>query len=165
MYYNQNQMNSHPAGTIENGQYRSFNQMQANHLMPSYIQILFAPRKPIPYLQPIRKPFKYQFVPFHDGKTDYTKLKEQMEQKRQDRLKNEQFQEEVKQKEVLYQKKKGVSWKDKETKWKEKMSTHIKAKQEEYVNWKKSLENPDFENVTCDPYKTLIVYNLVRAAT
>jgi hypothetical protein len=161
MYYNQNQMPSHPAGTIENGQYRSFNQMQANHLMPSYIQILFAPRKPIPFLKPISKPHKYQFAPFHDGKTDYARIKANLEEKKKQREQDSKFKEESEIKQKIYVKKKGVSWKEKETKWKDNMKQHVLLKQKEYEEWRKSLENPDFENVTSDPYKTLIVYNLV----
>jgi hypothetical protein len=135
--------------------------MQANHLMPSYIQILFAPRKPIPYLQPIKKPFKYQFVPFNDGQTDYGRLKEILAQKKKEREANQHFQEEVRRKQEVYQRKKGVSWKDKEKRWKDKMQKHVQTKQTEFVKWKEGLNNPDFENVTSDPYKTLIVYNLV----
>ena len=161
MYFKQNQMPSHPAGSIENGQYRSFNQMQANHLMPSYIQILFAPRKPIPFLKPISKPHKYQFAPFHDGKTDYDRIKANLEKKKQERDADPVFMEESEKKKQNYIKKKGVSWKDKEKRWTDKMKKHIEAKQKEYEDWRKSLENPDFENVTSDPYKTLIVYNLV----
>ena len=154
-------MPSHPAGTIENGQYRSFNQMQANHLMPSYIQILFAPRKPIPFIQPVKKPHKYQFIPYHDGKTDYARIKENLEKRKQERLQNENYLQESELKKEYYIKKKGVSWTDKETRWKNKMQNHIKEKQDEYIQWKKTLQNPDFENVTSDPYKTLIVYKLV----
>lgn len=161
MFYSQNQMPSHPAGTIENGQYRSFNQMQANHLMPSYIQILFAPRKPIAFLKPIDKPVKYQFVPYHDGKTDYAVIKQRLEQKKQEREQNPQFQAESLKKQEIYKKKKGVSWKEKEKRWREKMKRHVCEKQKQFADWVKSLDNPDFENVTSDPYKTLIVYNLV----
>ena len=155
-------MPSHPAGTIENGQYRSFNQIQATHLMPSYIQILFAPRKPIPYIQPVKKPYKYQFVPYHDGKTDYARIKENIENKKKEREENLDFIKKSEQKKEFYIKKKGVSWKDKETRWKDKMQNHITQKQNDYIEWKKSLEKPDFENMTTDPYKTLIVYKLVK---
>ena len=155
-------MPSHPAGTIENGQYRSFNQLQATHLMPSYIQILFAPRKPIPYIQPFQKPHKYQFVPYHDGKTDYAKIKEKIEQKKKEREENLEFIQESEQKKKFYIKKKGVSWNDQEKRWKDQMESHVSQKQKEYIEWKKTLENPDFENVTTDPFKTLIVYKLVK---
>lgn len=162
MFYSQNKMPSHPAGTIENGQYRSFNQMQANHLMPSYIQILFAPRKPIAFLKPINKPFKYQFAPFHDGKTDYALIKKKLEQKKEEKQRDPQFQAESLKKQEIYMKKKGVCWKDKEKRWKDQMKTHVEKKQNDYTEWVKGLQNPDFENVTSDAYKTLIVYNLVK---
>ena len=81
--------------------------------MPSYIQILFAPRKPIPFLEPIKKPFKYHFVPFHDGKTDYARLNKILEQKKEERMKNQQFLEESNTMKKIYLKKKGVSWKEK----------------------------------------------------
>ena len=42
------------------------------------------------------------------------------------------------------------------------MDKHVKVKQKEFEKWKNSLENPDYDNVTSDPFKTLIVYNLVN---
>ena len=77
-------------------------------------------------------------------------------------MKNQQFLEESNTMKKIYLKKKGVSWKEKKKKWKDIMDKHVKVKQKEFEKWKNSLENPDYDNVTSDPFKTLIVYNLVN---
>ena len=160
--YGGNHMPGQQAGTIENGHFRSFNQIQANHLMPSYIQILFAPRRPIPYVEPIKKPAKINYSRYFNGKTNYMGLKEKLNLMRAERLLKEPTDLDFLRKKEDYEKSKGVLPIDRKTRWKEKMIEHLKVKQVKYLEWKKSLKNPDFENVTTDPFKTLIVYQLVK---
>lgn len=160
--YSSQQMPGQPAGAIQNGHFRSYNQIQTTHLMPPYIEILFAPRRPIPYVPPIKKPFLYKFTPVNDGVTDLKAIAAKLELKRKERLEIEKKnydQEKIREK---YVKNKGRPYKEKKEFWLQKIKEHIAKKNKEYKKWREELKNPDYENVTKDPFKTLIVYRLVN---
>ena len=155
------QIPGQPAGTIQNGHFRSYNQIQTTHLMPPYIEILFAPRRPIPYVPPVKKPYLYKFTPVNDGITDLKAISEKLAKMREERLLKEENEVDLDAIREKFIKNKGRPEKEKEQIWKSKMSGHVVKQNGDLKKWKNELKNPDYEHVTKDPFKTLIVYRLV----
>lgn len=122
--------------------------------IPPYLQILFSARPQLPYVKPKEKSRIPPLRSFSEDKERLKELKNIMETKRQERLKKE---EEA----IKDSKKHKLTAKEKETLWFTKMKEHISKIKEEYKEWVKHSKYSN-DGKTSNPYKTLIVYNLVR---
>lgn len=121
--------------------------------IPPYLQILFAARPQLPFVEPVKKPYKIKLRGFFDDKEQLDRLRALSDQKRQERL------ELIKDVEMKEKYKNIKSPEEKEENWKNRMEKHIKNKKTEYKQWLAS-ERFNNKNKTGNAFQTLIVYNL-----
>ena len=121
--------------------------------IPPYLQILFAARPPLPFVTPNKIPHKISINTFFDG-TDYESLKKQIDKNKQ--IRNEEMNKLQIKNTKKYNKPKSAE--EKESIWFEKMSKHQNSLLQKYKEWKEENKNKD---ISGDPYKTLIISNLV----
>lgn len=141
---------------IDAGQYKGILPVHMRQGMPPYLQILFAAREPIPYVAPIKKPHKLE-IRSCLGDLDIKEAFKRVEQNKRLREEHEREYLERNSKEVP----RALKRQKKLRTWTENMEKHIHQRKAEYKRWI-SEELKSSEGKTGDPYKTLIVSNLVR---
>lgn len=123
--------------------------------IPPYLQIIFSARPSLPYV----KSKDYGRIPplrgFSVDKDRLLKLKEIMDEKREERLLRE---EEEKMNRPQRHK---LTVQEKEAIWFTKTGEHISKVKQEWKDWAANQKKSS-EGKTANAYKTLIVYNLVR---
>ena len=124
--------------------------------IPPYLQILFASREPLPFVAPIKKPHKLEPKSFFDNINYQETLRKIEENARQRKEQEARYLENHTHKippAMMYEKR--------FEKWSEKMDDHIDKQKNNYKQWLR-IEVQTENGKSSDPYKTLIVSNLVN---
>ena len=123
--------------------------------MPPYLQILFAARPKLPFVEPIKKPHPIKVNGFFD-KIDIKQMKLRSDQLRQQKLNQSvEVPENAKRNYWL-----SFVRHSKKQIWKSKFENHLRQQKKEYQNWLDEKDKKN-DNKTGEPKNTLVVYNLV----
>ena len=123
--------------------------------IPPYLQILFTARPPLPFITPTTKPKKIRLEGFFNN-LDYNSMLKVSNENRANRIA------ESNEMEIQYPKKycQLISFKEKESQWENKMIPYLNNLHLRYKQWKSEVNSLDSKK-SRNPFKTIIVYNLV----